>query len=169
LGIIPNVKKMKLTGQDTYAVVVTERRMILAQLTGEMLKQAAKEAQEKGKAEGKGFLGRWGDQLKATFTYSQKYWNIPPENTLSETLGNFAIENNDITKIELNEKQTGDNRADNWEIKIQSRQGENKYIFQGNMNDREMLKNVYGDRVKYPALFFEKKVGSGSIKFRLGR
>ena len=77
LGIIPNVKKMKLTGQDTYAVVVTERRMILAQLTGEMLKQAAKEAQEKGKAEGKGFLDRWGDQLKATFTYSQKYWNIP--------------------------------------------------------------------------------------------
>ena len=166
LGIIPYIKKMKLTGQETYAVVVTERRMILAQLTGEMLKQAAKEAQETGKAEGKGFLDRWGDQLRATLTYAQRYWKMPPNSILGESPGNFALENNDITKIELDEKNKGDNRimADNWEIKIQSRMGEYKYMFQGNPEGRDMLKNVYGDRVKYHGLFFEKKIGSGRIK-----
>jgi len=42
--------------------------------------------------------------------------------------------------------------------------GEYKYMFQGNPEGRDMLKNVYGDRVKYHGLFFEKKIGSGRIK-----
>ncbi|MDP2797401.1 MAG: hypothetical protein Q8N94_07830 [Methanoregula sp.] len=45
---------MKMPGAawDTYARVVTNRRMILAQLTADMLNAAYKEAAERAKAEG---------------------------------------------------------------------------------------------------------------------
>ncbi|MDO8871380.1 MAG: hypothetical protein Q7V05_01420 [Methanoregula sp.] len=45
---------MKMPGAawDTYALVVTNRRMILAQLTADMLNAAYKEAAERAKAEG---------------------------------------------------------------------------------------------------------------------
>jgi hypothetical protein len=62
IGVIGNARKMKMLGiaWDTYALVVTDSRMILAQLTAAMLNTAYKEAAERAKAEGKGFLGQMG-------------------------------------------------------------------------------------------------------------
>ena len=54
-------RKMKSLGRyDSYAGVVTTERMIFAQLTADMLNQAAQQARDQAKAEGKGFFGQWG-------------------------------------------------------------------------------------------------------------
>jgi len=68
---------------DTYALVVTNRRMVLAQLTADMLKAAYKEAAERANAEGKGFLGQGAHQMTVAFQYSQKYDTMPLEVALA--------------------------------------------------------------------------------------
>ena len=65
IGVIGNARKMKMLGAswDTYALVVTNHRMIFAQLTADMLNAAYKEAAERVKAEDTGFLGQMAHQM----------------------------------------------------------------------------------------------------------
>jgi hypothetical protein len=70
-GVIVFKKPKSLGRYDTYTGVVTNQRLIFAQLTNEMISAASRESKEQAKAEGKGFWGQWSDQLKATFGYSK--------------------------------------------------------------------------------------------------
>jgi len=100
-------KKPKSFGRwDTYTLVLTDTRIIVAELTADMLKKAAAEANKKGKAEGKGFFQRWGSQLKATSDYSERYLDMEPEKILKETKDNFAIANPDISSISFERRRT---------------------------------------------------------------
>jgi hypothetical protein len=64
--ILPGAYKPKSFGRrDCFTIVVTDQRTIFAMLTSQMLKDAAAEAQQKGKEEGKGFFARWGDQMQS--------------------------------------------------------------------------------------------------------
>ena len=154
LGLLPVVKKPKSFGRwDTYAVIITDERAIFAQLTSDMLKEAAKEAQRQGKEEGKGFFARWADQLRATMSYSERYWDIPPDEALNENPGNFAIPNDDIKKINIKQKtQSGwGDDADQYitELKIEARGRKDTYNVDSFSNEmKEMLKSIYGDRLK---------------------
>ena len=154
MGIIPVLKKPKSFGRwDTYAMVITDRRSIFPQITSQMLKDAAMEAQRKGKEEGKGFFSRWADQLKSLANFAQRYWNIPPEEILNETVGNFAIENGAIREIKVKRKEDyhGDDVASQTytEIKIDTAIGEFKYNIDGRAGDDvNILKSLFGERVK---------------------
>lgn len=100
-------KKPKSFGRwDTYTLVLTDARIIVAQLTADMLKRAVTEANKAGKADGKGFFQRWGDQLKAASHYSQKYLDMEPEKILRENKANFALSNPDISSISFGRKWT---------------------------------------------------------------
>ena len=154
LGLIPVVKKPKSFGRwDTFAMVITDQRSIFAQLTSQMLKEAAAEAQRKGKEEGKGIFDRWADQLKATFTFSQRYWNIPPEEILSETPGNFAIDNSDINQIKIKRKEEHRGSSTAYqtltELQIEARNTKLSYNIDGYSDEMvDMLKSVFGDKVR---------------------
>ncbi|MDD5590927.1 MAG: zinc ribbon domain-containing protein [Dehalococcoidales bacterium] len=167
MGIIPVLKKPKSFGRwDTYAMVITDRRSIFPQITSQMLKDAAMEAQRKGKEEGKGFFSRWADQLKSLANFAQRYWNIPPEEILNETVGNFAIENSAIREIKVKRKEDyrGDDVASQTytEIKIDSAIGEFKYNIDGRAGDEvNILKSLFGERVKV------SKWGSGGFSISI--
>jgi len=152
-GLIPLLKKPKSFGRwDAYAVIVTSQRTIFAQLTSNMLKDAAVEAQRKGKEEGKGFFSRWADQLKATTSYSERYRNIPPEEALNENPGNFAIPNHDIKLIKIKKRHSGRDQETGQtitEVKIESALKKETYSIDGySGNTVNMLKGIFGDRVK---------------------
>lgn len=78
--------------QKSYTLVITERRLIFAELTKEKVTAAVNAARDQAKAEGKGFFGQWGAQIGSTMTYSQAYWQMSPDAALAETGGNWAIE-----------------------------------------------------------------------------
>jgi len=154
LGLIPVLKKPKSFGRwDNYALIITDQRAIFAQITGNMVKEAAAEAQRNGKEEGKGFLSRWADQLKATMAYSERYWNIPPNDAFNENPGNFAIPNQDIKQIKIKQKSQS-----SWgqeidqtvtEIRIESTGKKENYNIDVYSQDMvNMLKGIFGDRVK---------------------
>jgi hypothetical protein len=152
-GLIALLKKPKSFGRwDACAVIVTNQRTIFAQLTSKMLKDAAMDAQRKGKDEGKGFLSRWADQLRATAAHSERYWNVPPEEALNENPGNFTIPNQDIKLIKIKKRHSGRGQETGQtitEVKIESAVKKENYSIDGySSNIVNMLKSVFGDRVK---------------------
>jgi hypothetical protein len=118
-----------------------------------MLKDAAMEAQKKGKEEGKNFFSRWADQIKATTNYTERYWNISPDEALSENPGNFDIPNQEIKVIKIKKKRKSgwdqENEQTITEIKIESAVKNETYnIDSYSSNIVNMLKGIFGDRVK---------------------
>ncbi len=150
-AVIPLVRKPKSFGRsDTYTLVVTDSRMIFAELTGDMMKEAVMEAQQRGKEGGKGFLSRWADQIKATMRFADRYWQIPPDEALAENSKNFAIQNPSVKKIKVKSKDES-NHPDEpsrtyTELKIESSAG--KYDFKVDGHNakviRDYLQGVFG-------------------------
>lgn len=169
VGAIPQAKKFKAMGMsyDSYVVVVTTKRMVFAMLTSKDLQQAANEAREKAKAEGKGFFGAWGDQLKATFKYGEKYLSMHPDQILAENPSNFAVDNGAISEIKLSIKRTSSNNTSHvsdFDMHVKTPRGEMTYRIDENNDNVNLLRGVYGERVKMPFGYVSK----GPVKFRLG-
>ena len=162
LGVILFRRNKSLGRYDSYAGVLTTQRMIFAQLTADMINQAAQQARDQAKAEGKGFFGAWGDQLKATFGYIKKYQNIPPDAIIAETPGNFAIYNSTINEISVHLKGQHDNDGPReFEAEIKTTSGTFKYRMNEDRDNTDLLKQVYGERVKMPFGY----LGAVNIKF----
>jgi hypothetical protein len=156
LGVMLLRKPKSLGRYDTFTGVVTTHRMIFAQMTGEMLKDAAKAAREQAKAAGKGFWDQWSDQLKATFAYSQKYLTMEPSAILSETQGNFAVNNDTIHEIKMKLKHTRQGNVDLHEFEMEIASGSGKFEFRMDEKDEyvKLLKQAYGEKVKMPLGYF---------------
>jgi hypothetical protein len=154
IGVIGNARKMKMLGAswDTYALVVTDRRLIMAQLTAAMLNAAYKEAAEAAKAEGKGFFGQMANQLSTAFQYCRKYETMPPDLALAETNGNLALENVRITAVNMKDKPTHKGSMEYHEFIMTVQSAEGKFEFHIGEDERfiNILKAAYGDRVHMP-------------------
>lgn len=152
LGVIALKRPKSLGRYDSYSGVVTNYRMIFALMTNEMVNQSVMAARDQAKAEGKGFWGQWGNQLKTAFTYGQKYYSMQPSAILAETPGNFAFDNNAIREIKLKEDRSRGEGLYVHEMKmeIHSSSGNYEYRMDQNENYTKLLKQVYGERVKTP-------------------
>ncbi len=124
IAVIPNatLKTGLLGGKSRqYTIVLTQRRMVLAQITTQMMKQLVADARDGAKADGKGFFGQWGAQLAAYSRFAESYLEMPPEQALAETAGNFAIERSTIKKVKLKtgyeDVDTGASKSDSLVIK----------------------------------------------------
>ncbi len=148
------LRRMKSFGRyDSFSGVVTSQRLIFAQMTSKMLTDAAMQARDKAKAEGKGFFGQWDEQLRATFSYTQKYLNMTPSDIIAETPGNFAIDNGAISEVKLSLKDINkghETHSHEFEIHVVFAQGQ--YVFRIDKRDEtvNLLRQVYGERVKLP-------------------
>jgi hypothetical protein len=158
VGVILFRKVKSLGRWDTYTGVVTSQRLIFAQMTSEMLKIAVQQSRDQAKAEGKGFFGQWSEQLKATFGYSQRYLTMPPQMILAETPGNFEFYNNTISEIKVKVKRNEEGQVHDLEVEIHSTAGKVEFHIDENSDYTNLLKQVYGDRVKMPFGYLSKSV-----------
>ena len=85
----------------TYSIIITDWRLIFAELTKERITAMVNQARDAAKAEGKGFFGQWGAQLGTSFNYHEVYWQMAPEAALAETPGNFAIDRRAIQSVKF--------------------------------------------------------------------
>lgn len=154
------LRKPKSFGRyDTFTGVMTDQRFIVAQMTGDMVKNAAIQAKEQAKAEGKGFWGQWSDQLKASYGYTKRYLAMQPEAIIAETPGNFAINNNTIREIKLKIKHLdAEGTRKEWEVEIHSTAGKYEYRMDENSQLVDLLKKAYPERVKMPFGYFSKTI-----------
>jgi hypothetical protein len=167
MGALLLRKPKSLGTYDSFTGVVTNSRIIFAQMTSGMVKQAIQQARSQAKAEGKGFWGQWSEQLKASFGYTQRYLNMDPSVALSETPGNFMVSNNAISEIKLHLKNInkGQTQAQLHEFELEIKSASGKYKFR--MEERDdyvrLLKQVYGEKLKMPFGYFS----SHGVKFTL--
>jgi len=98
--------------RTSYTLIMTNRRLVFAQLTPAMLKAAMESARADAKSEGGGFFKQWGAQISASFQYAEKYSQIAPDAALAETPGNFMIDRGEILKMKLHAGMTRDEGAD---------------------------------------------------------
>ncbi|MCW4016701.1 MAG: zinc ribbon domain-containing protein [Candidatus Bathyarchaeota archaeon] len=165
LGVLMLRKPKSLGRYDSFSGVLTGQRLIFAQMTGDMLKDAIKQSREQAKSEGKGFFGQWAEQLKASASFAQRYYSMEPSVVLAETPGNSAVQNSSVNEVKLKLKDTGtQNNTREFEIEIKSSSGKYKFRMDENNDYVQMLKTVYGDRVKTPFGYFSK----GGMKFSIG-
>ena len=158
VGVILFRKPKSLGRWDTYTGVVTSQRLIFAQMTSEMIKAAAQQSRDQAKAEGKGFFGQWSEQLKGTWGYSQRYLTMPPQAILAETPGNFELYNSTISEIKVKLKGNGEGETRYLEVTIHSTAGKFEFHVDENSDFTDLLKKVYGDRVKMPFGYFSKSI-----------
>ena len=113
VGVIPTARiKTGLFSKKAYTLVVTDRRMILAEMTNAALKGAIEEARATRKAEGGGFFGQWGAQIGASIDFAKRYLSMTPEAILAETPGNVALLPGDVKSIKV-ERKTERRNEDN--------------------------------------------------------
>jgi hypothetical protein len=98
VGIIPAVSRKKgFISVEAFNVVVTERRMIFAIMTTEMIKEEAKKAGKKG-----GLAGIF-NAVTAGYSLYKRYLDMPPEAALKENPQNFFVDLNRIKKVKVKE------------------------------------------------------------------
>ena len=134
-----------------------------------MVKNAALQAKEQAKAEGKGFFGQWGDQIQGFYKFAQRYLSMDPNNALAETPGNFAAENAGIREIKIHTKDEyrgGDYYRSEYRVEIKLAQGTYEFRMDENNQATNLLKQIFGERMKIPFRHFT--AGTGPVQFRLG-
>jgi hypothetical protein len=160
VGVILLRKPKSMGRWDTFTGVITTQRLIFAQMTSQMLTDAAQQSRDQAKAEGKGFFGQWADQLRATFGYTKKYLTMPPQAILAETQGNFALDNNSINRINVHLKGAHHehNQRREFELKFYSNTGTYEFRMDENSEFIDTLKATYGQRVDMPFGYFTKSI-----------
>lgn len=86
---------MKALGRfDSHVGVVTNFRLIVAQLTKQMINESVTNARNEAKAQGKGYMGQISSQMKEFSTgYTTRFQSMAPSMILHETPGNFEMVN----------------------------------------------------------------------------
>ena len=152
VGIIPGTqRKSGIFSLKTYNLVVTDRRVIFAEATKDMFNQAAKEALEEAKVEGKGLLARTANVFTSQQRIYQKYWNMHPDSILNETADNYAVAFSEIASIRIIRGRYNDNNQqhDQDEMHIKTNREKIKLSFaysNESKKAREMLQSLLGGK-----------------------
>ena len=151
IGVIPGISRKKgLFAVEGFSLVVTEKRLIFAVVTSEMVKEAAKKANEEAKANGKGFMAGMLEAATVGYTIHKRYFDMTPEAALAENSTNFAVELSRVKKVKIEPskrvvRHNSNRRQETWEdgrLEIQTA-GE-KYFFSLPQTSYEAAREVIG-------------------------
>ena len=139
--ILAVVPKLTLVGgflglkQKTYTLVITDRRLVFAEFTTERATAMVNAARDGAKADGKGFFGQWGAQLKSTAGYQDVYWQMSPDAALAETPDNWAIERSEYQGAKFRRGASDENTSNPDVLKIKAASGKYKFHISGSLRD----------------------------------
>ena len=147
LGVIPNVKS-GVFGQKGYNIVVTDTRIVIAQLTSGMIREEAKRIARESKEKGEGRLKRMAATMMAGMNLHRRYLSMPVAGIIVETNGNFTIESNQIESIKIKADFSDDKTGH--ELRKKWTGGKTTFHFSdiGPKDAKSLLKQTFGNLVK---------------------
>ncbi len=158
IGFIPSARiKTGLFSSKAYTLVFTNRRLILAEATKQLLNAEIERSRAAAKEQGGGFFSQWGAQLKTSFSFGAQYLGADPAAILAETPGNSALNPGDVRvmKIERKTRGSGDEDAiesDYLRITIETAAGKQTFETDGEKPKRDearaMAASVFGPAVR---------------------
>ena len=147
-GVLPDLRTGML-GQTSYSLVVTDRRLIFAQITNELLKQEREKAVSDS---GGGLMSRWKASMGSHYSFHERYYNMDPEEALRESPDNYEIRPEQVRSVKLkgSKNWSNDGKKSPNKMVIKWSGGKNKYNFQ-RVSSNEAKKALYpllGPKVK---------------------
>jgi hypothetical protein len=137
-------------------LVVTDRRLIGAKVTGDLLKRIIEEARSEAKAEGGGFFRQWAAQIGASITLGRRSGRMQPDAILAETPGNWMLLPNQARSIKVERPRRDDEdrgiHSTHLRIKLETPSGTTTYATDTENPDagtaRAILAQVFGPAVR---------------------
>jgi len=156
-GIVPHL--LKSTGyakSRQYTLIATDRRLIVAQLTAQMMEEIKIQSKTRAQQGKKGIFGGLlaGKILTAEdiIEYANKYWVMTPDQIVMETPGNLALEIPGISIAAVRHEyaqpdEDSSTRADWYILDIVSTQGDYSFNFDADPQDMNVLRSVLGEKL----------------------
>ena len=145
LGVIPNASlSTGFLRSKLYTLVVTNRRIIAARVTKDLIKKEKLKRKAEASKEGHGRFRQMLRSFMANFTFSDRYLDIIPEEILSETPDNFFVAPEDIIETKLTEgivTEDEDGNTSQYPHSLYIKTNKNRYKFSFNGNFAE-IKNL---------------------------
>jgi hypothetical protein len=112
IGVIPTARiKTGFFASKALTLVFTNQRLILAEMTKDLVNAEIERSRAAAKEQGGGFLSQWGAQLKSSFSFGSHYLGADPAAILAERPGNSALGPGDVRGIRI-ERQTRSSGSD---------------------------------------------------------
>ena len=150
VGIIPNVRS-GILGQKAYNLVLTTKRMIVAQLTSQMIKDEAQRRALESKERGEGRLTRYASTVTAGTSLYKRYEAMPVPEILGENPGNYAIEAGQVKSFRIKKGGViydGTNQLRNRPHELHLKWAEGKTVFKfSSVDDKEakaLVQKIFG-------------------------
>jgi hypothetical protein len=99
------------TRRKTYSLIITDRRLVFAELTRDKLAASAASARDAARAQGKSIWRQWRAQMRAPSVIHETYRGMAPEAALAESPGNFAVKRSDIREVRVETGMVDEVRA----------------------------------------------------------
>lgn len=164
---VTGLKKPKSFGRwDTFNLLVTPQRMIMAPLTGEAINKAVMEARDKAKGEGKGFWGQWGAQLGTSYRYADRFMGWTPEAVVADNPGSEVLPNDSVETVSLfrDRRGRGGEAVEQvyYKLEIRTRGGFYKFELDGLDEQFQGFHQLFEGRFRTDASF------GGAFKISIG-
>jgi len=132
LGVLAGAQRRKgLFGVQTFTLIVTDERLVFAEMTKQMMNQAVKEANAEAKRQGKGWLGQIAAQMGWMGRLAQRYQAMRVEAALRERPDNFFILNSHVRRVSLNEDHDDDSGKTTVKLTIEANSGKHGFQLVG--------------------------------------
>jgi len=132
-----------------YNLVVTAQRLVFARVTEKMIQEAAMQAKQAARGQGKGFMGQWGAVIGAREAVCKRYWKMSVESILAEHPESFAVPLQQVREIRAkSESDADDNTTET--LEIQTTTSKLRFTLAGASagSARKTLKSILGDLVR---------------------
>jgi len=148
-GVIPDLSTGAF-GQKNFNLVVTNYRLIFAEVTTQLLAQEREKTA--ANTQNQGMMSRWAAQMTSHSDFHKRYLSIPPQEILRESPNNYELRPHQINSIKIHGTQYGsyDGKNPGNKMTIKSTFGKYKFRFT-RMNAsqvRDMLRPLLGSKVR---------------------
>jgi hypothetical protein len=132
-----------------YNLVVTPQRLVFARVTQKMIGDAAMEAKQAVRDQGKGRMAQWGAVVGARQHICDRYRQMSVESILAEDPESFFYPLQQVREIRTGSDSDADDNTTEW-LQVQTTTSKLRFTLAGGGSDsaRKALKQVLGDLVR---------------------
>lgn len=145
LFVAPSSLKKSIFRTESWTIVITDKRLIFAKYTPEVVKKEAMERKEEAKEQGRSKLGQFFAQASASFTWYKRYYDMSPEEILKEYQENYFLVTQDIINYQVKEgrfsvDEDGQREQNPHEIILNTDRG--KFVFTTNADITQLKESM---------------------------
>jgi hypothetical protein len=132
-----------------YNLVVTSQRLVFARVTQKMIGDAAMDAKQAARDQGKGRMAQWGAVVGARRYICDQYRQMSVESILAQDPETFSFLLQEVREIRTGSDSDSDDNTTEW-LEIKTTTAKLRFSLAGGGSDsaRKTLKQILGDLVR---------------------